>query len=197
VNRQLEYVESFIAAFGLVLLSPVLLLIGLVIKIDSKGPIFHRSVRVGKGGTLIHVYKFRTMIPNADRLGPGITINGDQRITRFGRWLRRTKLDEIPQLINVVKGEMSLVGPRPEDPRYVAKYTKGQRLVLDVRPGNTSPASLAFRDEDRQLSFQDWESKYLNYVMPVKLAIDLHYINNRTIWTDLLVIIRTIFSMFR
>jgi len=197
VSRGFEGVDTFVAALSLVLLSPVFLLIGLVIKIDSKGPILHRAVRVGKGGTLFQLYKFRTMIPNADRIGPGITVNGDRRVTRSGRWLRRTKLDELPQLINVVKGEMSLVGPRPEDPHFVARYTEEQRLVLGIRPGITSPASLAFRDEERQLSFQDWESRYLNDVIPVKLAIDLHYIKNRTIWSDLLVIIRTIFSMFR
>jgi lipopolysaccharide/colanic/teichoic acid biosynthesis glycosyltransferase len=136
------------------------------------------------------------MIKDADIQGPCITALGDERITWFGRFLRRTKLDELPQLINVLKGEMSLVGPRPEDPRYVALYTDKQRQILSVRPGITSAASLAYRQEERMLSGPDWEITYRTRVMPAKLAIDLDYISRRSILTDLWLLLRTGRALF-
>lgn len=184
------------AAAGLVLLGPLFLAIAAAIKLDSPGPVFYRARRVGRYGQEFRLYKFRSMVADADRRGPGITAAGDRRITRVGRFLRRTKLDELPQLINVLKGEMSLVGPRPEDPRYVALYTSEQRRVLEARPGITSAASLAFRHEEQLLSGPDWEQVYRTQVMPAKLALDLDYLNRRTLASDLALIWRTILAMF-
>ena len=137
------------------------------------------------------------MIADADKQGPGITAAGDSRITWIGRWLRDYKIDEIPQLINVLKGDMSLVGPRPEDPRYIAQYTPDQRQLLNVRPGITSAASLAYRNEEQILSGQDWETVYRTKILPAKLAIDLDYLSGRTFGSDLILILRTIAAMFR
>ena len=182
---------------GLILLSPFFVLLALLIRLDSTGPIFYRAQRVGKDGVLFYLYKFRSMTAGADKQGPGITAAGDSRVTRVGRFLRRTKLDELPQLINVLKGEMSLVGPRPEDPRYVALYTPAQRLVLAARPGITSAASLQYRHEEQLLSGADWETVYRQEVMPAKISIDLAYLQKRTVWSDLRLIMQTILAMLR
>lgn len=142
--------------------------------------------------------KFRTMlIAAANPNHPGITVEGDPRITRAGRILRRTKVDELPQLLNVIRGDMSLVGPRPEDPRYVARYTEQQRRILSVLPGITSPASLAFRDEEAVLraAGANWEDVYVRRVMPEKIAIDLGYLDRRTIFTDMALLAKTAFGV--
>lgn len=183
------------AGLGLILLSPLLAAIAIAIKLDDGGPVFYRALRAGKDGVPFRLYKFRTMIVNAERRGPAITSKGDSRVTRTGRLIRGTKLDELPQLINVVKGEMSLVGPRPEDPRYVALYTLEQRQVLTVAPGITSAASLAYRHEEQLLSGDDWETIYRTQVMPEKLAIDLDYLKQRTLWTDIKLILHTIVAV--
>lgn len=185
------------AAAGLILLSPLLLALALAIKLDSSGPVFYSARRVGRYGREFRLYKFRSMVADADRHGPAITAAGDRRITRVGRFLRRTKLDELPQLINVLKGEMSLVGPRPEDPRYVALYTSEQRQVLEARPGITSAASLAFRHEEQLLAGPDWETRYREHVLPTKLTIDLDYLAQRTLASDLRLVMQTILAMFR
>jgi FlaA1/EpsC-like NDP-sugar epimerase len=178
---------------GLVLLSPFLLTIALLVRLGSKGPIFYRARRVGKEGKPFQLLKFRTMVIDADRVGPGITLEEDPRITRVGRWLRGHRLDEIPQLWNVLVGDMSLVGPRPEDPRYVAHYTSQQRRALDVRPGITGPAQIAFRNEAERLRHsQDPETTYIQEIMPTKLEVDLAYLQQRTFWTDVGVILRTL-----
>lgn len=190
-------VDIIAAIVGLLVLSPFLLLILVAIKIDSAGPLFYRAQRIGKDGAVFKLFKFRTMVVNADKRGPGITTAGDNRITRVGRFLRRTKLDELPQLINVLRGDMSLVGPRPEDPRYVALYTPAQRRVLHVRPGITSAASLTYRHEEQLLGGADWETVYRTQVMPRKLAIDLDYLARRTLFSDLSLILRTVFAMLR
>jgi lipopolysaccharide/colanic/teichoic acid biosynthesis glycosyltransferase len=184
------------ATIGLILLSPVLIAIGVAIKVYDGGPIFYRARRVGKDGQIFRLYKFRTMVIDADRQGPAVTTNGDTRVTPIGRRLRRTKLDELPQLLNVLVGDMSLVGPRPEDPRYANLYTWAQRRILSVRPGITSAASLAFRHEEQMLSGPEWETVYRNQVMPAKLGIDLEYLVRRTIWSDVILILRTIAAMF-
>ena len=185
------------ALIGLIVLSPLFLITSLIIKLSSAGPVFHRGERVGLNGRLFHLYKFRTMTADAATIGPGITAQDDPRVTWVGRLLRRTKIDELPQLINVLKGDMSLVGPRPEDPRYVARYTPKQREVLKFRPGITSAASLAYRREEQILDRLDWEKVYQNEVLPAKLAIDLDYFSKRTLVSDLLLIVRTVFSLFR
>jgi len=135
-------------------------------------------------------------VVDADKQGPGITSAGDSRITKSGKFLRRTKLDELPQLFNVLLGDMSLVGPRPEDPRYVALYTQDQQVVLAAKPGITSAASLTYRNEEELLSQENWEEIYRNQIMPEKLAIDIDYLSNRTLFTDLKLIMQTIGSMF-
>jgi lipopolysaccharide/colanic/teichoic acid biosynthesis glycosyltransferase len=189
--------DLFAGVAGLLLLSPIFALIALLIRLDSPGPVFYRAQRVGREGKLFYLFKFRSMVSGADKSGPGITAKSDGRITRAGRFLRRTKLDELPQLINVFRGEMSLVGPRPEDPHYVALYTPEQRRILSVRPGITSAASLQYRREEELLSGLDWEQVYRQEVMPAKIAIDLAYLQNRTVWTDILLTLRTILSIWR
>jgi lipopolysaccharide/colanic/teichoic acid biosynthesis glycosyltransferase len=183
------------AGIGLVLLSPLWLLIAFLIRLDSKGSIFYKANRVGLEGKLFRLYKFRSMTVGADTQGPGITTAGDPRVTRMGAFIRRSKLDELPQLWNVCKGDMSLVGPRPEDPRYVALYTPEQRAILQVRPGITSAASLAYRHEEQMLAGPDWESLYCTEVMPTKIAIDLAYLEQRSLLTDLKLIGQTILMM--
>ena len=181
---------------GLIVLSPLLLSLCLVIKLNDPGPIFYRARRIGKGGQPFELYKFRTMIVNADKQGAAISIHGDTRVTPIGKFLRRTKLDELPQLLNVLTGQMSLVGPRPEDPCYVALYTPAQRRILDVAPGITSAASLVYRNEQALLTGADWETIYRTEIMPAKIAIDLNYLKTANVVTDITLIFRTIFSVF-
>jgi lipopolysaccharide/colanic/teichoic acid biosynthesis glycosyltransferase len=184
--------DLLLAALALVVLSPLLGLVALLVRLDSPGPVLHRALRAGRFGRPFRLYKFRSMVANAAALGPGITAAGDARVTRLGNFLRRYKLDELPQLLNVLRGEMSLVGPRPEDPRYVALYTPQQRQVLAARPGITSPASLRYRSEEQLLlAGADWESLYLNSILPAKLALELDYFSRRTVWSDLSVLART------
>jgi len=156
------------------------------------GPVFYRSQRVGWGGKLFSIYKFRSMVQGADKIGGGLTMQQDRRVTRVGRVLRNYKLDELPQLMNVVKGDMGLVGARPEDPRYVAHYSPEQQRILAYRPGITSPASLRFRNEEHLLKGEDAERLYLEQILPQKLAMDLEYFSRRTLWSDLMVIVHTI-----
>jgi lipopolysaccharide/colanic/teichoic acid biosynthesis glycosyltransferase len=137
------------------------------------------------------------MVHNAPDIGPSITVKGDDRITSSGLWLRRFKLDELPQLFNVVKGDMGFVGPRPEDPQFVELYTEEQRRVLQARPGITSPASLQYRSENELLTGLDWKQKYLEEIMPHKLQIELDYLDRRTFWTDLGIIFSTIRAVYR
>lgn len=198
LNRMMmRLIDVLAAALGLLILSPLLLALALWVKLSSPGPIFYRARRVGRGGQLFHLYKFRTMVADADRQGPGITTAGDSRITPVGRFLRRTKLDELPQLLNVLKGEMSLVGPRPEDPRYVALYNAEQQRVLQVRPGITSPASLQYRNESELLRGRDWETVYTQEILPHKLALELDYLQKRSVWRDLGLIGQTVLSLWR
>lgn len=178
-----------VSAAGLVLLSPVILAAALAVKLNSPGSAFYGGTRVGKDGRTFRILKLRTMRPQAG--GPAVTAGDDPRITSVGRLLRRTKIDELPQLFNVLKGDMSLVGPRPEDPKYVALYTPEQRAVLSVRPGITGPAVLAFIDEEEQLKGGDPESAYVANVMPQKLAADLRYVQTATFSGDLSILGRT------
>jgi lipopolysaccharide/colanic/teichoic acid biosynthesis glycosyltransferase len=189
--------DIMVSAAGLLILSPFLLLIALIIRLDSPGPALFRGRRVGLNGVGFKLLKFRTMVEGADKMGPGITTGDDQRITRVGRFLRRTKLDELPQLINILRGEMSLVGPRPEAPHYVALYTPEQRRVLRVRPGITSPASIHFRDENSLLSGPDWETHYIEEIIPAKLEIDLQYIQDANFWLDLRILFETLYALIR
>jgi len=185
-----------ISSIGLIILSPFLLVIAILIELTSPGPIFYRAERIGKDGVPFELYKFRSMTSGADKTGPKITAQGDARVTPLGRWLRRLKLDEFPQFINVLKGDMSIVGPRPEDPHYVSYYTPEQQKVLSVLPGITSAASVRYRHEEAMLSSPDWETRYRAEVLPAKLAIDLAYLERRTLWTDFTLILQTIAAMF-
>ncbi len=185
-------VDILAAGAGLLLLSPVFLLIGAAVKLGDGGPVFYRSKRVGRGGKLFSIYKFRSMVQGAERMGGGLTVRGDRRVTRVGRLLRAHKLDELPQLLNVLKGDMSLVGPRPEDPGFVARYTPEQREILRYRPGITSPASLQYKNEEELLGGGDTETLYLEKILPDKLSMDLAYLTRRTVRSDLVVIVRTI-----
>jgi lipopolysaccharide/colanic/teichoic acid biosynthesis glycosyltransferase len=178
------------AAAGLFLLSPLLFGIALWIKFDSSGPVFFRQQRVGRGGTFFRIHKFRTMRVDAPGNGPQITVGKDVRITRAGHFLRQTKLDELPQLIDVLAGTMSLVGPRPEVPRYVAMYPADLRdKVLSVRPGITDPASLEYRDESEVLArSSDPERAYVEEVMPAKLQCAAQYVDRMSFSNDLRVL---------
>ena len=174
------------AMIALLLLAPLFFLGSLLAKLQSKGPVFYKAKRVGKDEALFEMYKFRTMVVNADTLGGSLTTYRDTRITPIGRFLRWTKLDELPNLINVIKGEMSLIGPRPEAPNYVKYYTAIQKQVLQVKPGMTGPSQLANRDEEEKLKGQqDAEHYYITELMPKKLALDLHYVATQSIASDI------------
>lgn len=194
--------DLFFTVPGLIILLPFFALIALWIKLDSKGPVFYRQERVGRYGETFKIYKFRTMVENADKIGGAITIGNDPRITKVGRFLRKYKIDELPQLINVLKGEMSLVGPRPEVSKYVNLYTSEQREVLNLIPGITDPASIKYRNENILLaacidtygaSYAP-EHLYIQEIMPDKIRINLEYASKATIFTDFTIILKTIFS---
>ena len=178
--------DVLFATIGLVLSSPLFLLGSLLAKCQSKGTVFYKAKRVGKGEIIFEMYKFRTMVANADTIGSSLTTYRDERVTPIGRFLRWTKLDELPNLINVIKGEMSLIGPRPEAPNYVKYYTDTQKQVLQVKPGMTGPSQLANRDEEEKLKGQpDAEHYYITELMPKKLALDLHYVATQSITADI------------
>jgi lipopolysaccharide/colanic/teichoic acid biosynthesis glycosyltransferase len=181
----------------MIILSPLFVLIVVAVRINSDGPVLYRATRIGQYGKKFRLYKFRSMVVDADKKGPNITTAHDNRITSVGRILRKTKLDELPQLLNVIRGEMSLVGPRPEDPLYVALYTTEQRLILNYKPGITSMASLVYRNEENELVGQDWEQIYVEEIMPYKLAVDLEYAQQSTIATDILLILKTLITILK
>lgn len=178
--------DVLVAGFGLVVLSPLLIGLALWIKLDSRGPVFFRQHRVGRYGVPFQIHKFRSMREDAPLAGPQITIGADSRITRAGHFLRRTKLDELPQLLDVLAGTMSLVGPRPEVPRYVAMYPPAVRdKVLSVRPGITDPASIEYRDESTLLArAADPERVYIEQVMPAKLRYAAEYVDRMSLLND-------------
>ncbi len=184
------------AALGLLVLSPLLLALALWIKLDSPGPVLYRQERVGRFGRSFFIHKFRSM--RTDNAGPQITVGADPRITAAGAFLRKSKLDELPQLWDVLRGAMSLVGPRPEVPRYVALYSPAQReLVLSVRPGITDLASLQYRDEGEQLArAADPERAYVEQVMPAKLALSTRYVQEASFVGDLRLILATVAALF-
>lgn len=189
-----RWTDVLVSAAGLLLLWPLGLVVAIAIKADSPGPVFYRQQRVGRGGVPFRIHKFRTMRHAPASAGPALTVGDDQRITRTGAWLRRTRVDELPQLIDVLRGAMSLVGPRPEVPRYVAHYPAALRdKVLSVRPGITDPASLAYRHEaDLLARAADPEREYIDVVLPAKLALSAAYVARATWWSDLGVMWRTL-----
>lgn len=187
------------SSVGLLLLAPLLLLIAVWIKRDSPGPVFFRQNRVGKGGKLFRIHKFRTMVIDAERNGLPITIGHDERVTRAGKWLRKHKLDELPQLLDVWMGNMSLVGPRPEVPQYVEFYPAHVRdLVLSLRPGITDKASIEFKNENLILGrAADPTTAYVEEILPVKLMYYVEYVNTRSFLGDITLIVKTLFALVR
>jgi len=186
------------SGLGMLLLSPPLLAIALAVWLGDRGPVLYRQERVGRGGRPFTMLKFRSMVAGADSKGRLVTVGGDARVTPVGRWIRRLKLDELPQLLNVLKGEMSLVGPRPEVQRYVDLYTAEQWPVLDLVPGITDPASIKYRDEEAVLAgYDDPDRAYVEVVMPDKIAINLSYAARATVLSDLAVILRTLLRITR
>lgn len=187
-----RFFDIISSGLGLIVLSPLFAVLAVWIKADSKGPVFYRQTRVGRNNRDFRLYKFRSMQPDSDKLGL-ITVGGhDPRVTRSGYYIRKYKLDEFPQLINVFIGDMSLVGPRPEVRKYVDMYTPEQMHVLDVRPGITSLASIRYRNENEILAAADDPDKaYIEKVMPDKLAIDLEYVSKANLLTDISLIFTT------
>ncbi|MDE0042752.1 MAG: sugar transferase [Candidatus Poribacteria bacterium] len=193
-NASKRFLDVTCAAIGLIGLLPLVMLCALLARLQSPGPIIYRAKRVGRGGRIFKMYKFRTMVANAESLGAGLTVYGDSRITKLGRFLRWTKWDEIPQFLNVIKGDMSIIGPRPEAPEYVKYYTENQKQVLQVRPGITGPAQVANHDEEKKLKDQtNPEQYYIAQLMPRKLKIDLTYIEKQSVASDLLWLVKTFF----
>ena len=190
--------DIVISGGALAVLWPVLLLIALAIRIDDPGPVFYRQVRVGRDGKEFRIFKFRTMVVDADKKGLQITVGRDNRITRVGRLLRKTKLDELAQLINVFVGEMSFVGPRPEVPKYVNLYTPYQRQVLLVRPGITDYASIAYRNENDMLEgTEDPEKMYIDVIMPDKIELNMKYLHEISPLADIRLIFSTIAAVIK
>jgi lipopolysaccharide/colanic/teichoic acid biosynthesis glycosyltransferase len=187
------------SSLGLLLLAPVLVFLAVWIKLDSQGPVFFRQERVGLAGRTFKIHKFRTMVPDAEKRGLQITVGTDGRITRVGHWLRKYKLDELPQLLDVWLGHMSLVGPRPEVPRYVAWYPADVReVVLSVRPGITDRASIEFKDENEILGrAADPHTAYVNEVLPIKLRYYVEYVNTRSLLGDMSLIFKTFIALVR
>lgn len=185
--------DIILSAIILIFFSPLFLLGCFLAKFQSVGPVFYKAKRVGQNGHVFEMYKFRTMVQNADKIGIGLTTHRDKRVTRIGRLLRFTKLDELPNFINVLKGDMSLTGPRPESPTYVKFYSDDQRKVLLVRPGITGPSQIVNRNEEVKLVDQiDPEQYYITELMPKKLALDLHYVATQSFITDIGWILKTL-----
>jgi lipopolysaccharide/colanic/teichoic acid biosynthesis glycosyltransferase len=192
-------VDFILALGGVIALLPVFLLVAVVIKLDSPGPVFFRQKRAGREGKLFEIFKFRTMVQGAYLMGSRLTVKRDPRITRLGQLLRWSKIDELPQLFNVLRGEMSLIGPRPEDPHFVAFYTPEQRGVLTLRPGVVGPSQIQGRDEveDYPEGIKDTERYYIEHILPPKLARDLEYVETATFWSDMALLVRGVWATVR
>ena len=192
MKRLFDITASF---FGVIILSPLLIFIGLWVGLSSKGGVFYKQIRVGKNNKDFKLYKFRSMRVNSDKQGLLTVGSKDSRITKAGYFIRKYKIDELPQLFNVLKGDMSFVGPRPEVRRYVDLYSKEQMKVLSVRPGITDPASIKYRNENDILSSQsNPEEYYIQHIMPDKLRINIEYINTQNFIKDIKIIFQTIFG---
>lgn len=189
--------DLFFTIPGIVVLLPIFIFIATWIKLDTKGPVFFRQERVGYREKYFKIFKFRTMVTDAEKRGKQITIGEDTRITRSGRFLRKYKLDELPQLINVLIGDMSLVGPRPEVPRYVREYTNEEKdIVFSVLPGITDYASIEYRDENEVLGRADNPEKaYIEEVLPIKITYYKKYVMERTLWGDFVIVMRTVLAI--
>jgi lipopolysaccharide/colanic/teichoic acid biosynthesis glycosyltransferase len=191
--RALDVALSLVA---LMVLAPLLLVVAITVKFSSPGPVLYRARRAGRYGKPFTLYKFRSMVAGASGCGPRVTGSGDPRITPIGRVLRRTKLDELPQFFNILKGDMRLVGPRPEDPALVETYSADERRLLTVKPGLTSPATVLHRYEEELLAGPDPETAYRREVLPMKLQVELEYLDRRTVVEDLRVLGHTVLALF-
>jgi lipopolysaccharide/colanic/teichoic acid biosynthesis glycosyltransferase len=185
--------DLVLASLGLLLLAPVFAVVAIAVKLDSRGPVFFRQERVGRGGKHFRMIKFRTMVVDAERLGTNISPTRDPRLTRVGAFLRRAFLDEAPQLVNVLKGDMSLVGPRPETPDYAALFSPEERAILAVRPGMSGPSTLAYsRDEAAILAAQQDPNRYYeDHLLHERVRVDLEYLESPTPWQDIRILART------
>ncbi|NBV42034.1 sugar transferase [bacterium] len=191
-----RWIDFGFALVGLMVLLPVMAVLAILIKWDSPGPILFAQTRVGRGFKPFQFYKFRSMVINADQLGPGVTAGIDPRITRVGVWLRKTKLDELPQLFNVLKGEVALVGPRPELARYVDRYPVEYARILSVLPGITDYAAIEFRHEEKILnSYSNVDAAYIDIILPQKMALYQRYIDEMSFLTDVRILLRTFFRI--
>jgi lipopolysaccharide/colanic/teichoic acid biosynthesis glycosyltransferase len=196
MDAQKRGLDILLAVFGLLVLSPFLSMIALIVWLEDFGPVFYRGLRVGYSGKPFRIFKFRSMVVNAEKMGGSSTADDDPRITRIGRLLRKYKIDELPQLLNVLKGDMSFVGPRPEVPQYVELYTPEEKCILTVRPGITDWASLWNSDEGALLSGSlDPDKTYLEVIRPQKLMLQMKYVRERTFFTDLKIIIQTLLKV--
>jgi lipopolysaccharide/colanic/teichoic acid biosynthesis glycosyltransferase len=194
MKRLFDIIGSIV---GLLFLFPVLILAALLVKFDSRGPVFFRQERIGRNFKPFLIYKFRTMVQDAARAGRPITVGEDPRITRVGRFLRKTKIDELPQLMNVLKGDMSLVGPRPEVPEYVKLFRSDYAEVLKIRPGITDLASIKYRDEAAVLRNSDNpEQEYLTRILPDKVRLAKEYVQRSSLFFDLGLILQTLRKLF-
>lgn len=190
-EAQKRIFDVIVSSLALILLAPVMLAIAIAVKLGSNGPIIYRGVRTGKGGAEFEIFKFRTMVENAESLGGMSTARNDPRVTRVGVILRRFKLDELPQFINVLFGDMSIVGPRPEMPAYTRLYQGDERLILSVRPGITDFASIRFSQLDEVLGEDDADQVYETQVRPEKNALRVKYVKERNMWLDVKLIFAT------
>ncbi|MEW6587295.1 MAG: sugar transferase [Nitrospirota bacterium] len=185
--------DIFFASLGIVICLPFFIIAAILIKLDSPGPVLFTQERIGKDFIPFKIYKFRTMKQGSEQDGPKITIQGDNRITRTGRVLRKYKIDELPQLLNVLKGDMSFVGPRPEIREYVTLFKTAYEKLLSIRPGITDPASIFYSNEEIVLTRSDsWEEDYRKRVLPEKIRLSMEYVDNNNLMTDVKLIIRTI-----
>jgi len=196
IKRLFDTVFSFL---GLIIISPLFLIIALMIKLSSPGPVFYRGERVGRYGKPFRIFKFRTMVKNAEELGGPSTAADDPRLTKFGKFLKKYQLDELPQLINVIRGEMSLVGPRPEVKMYIDMMTEEEReIILSIKPGMTDLASLwNFHEGEILKGSLNPEKTYLEKIRPKKIQLQLEYVKNRSFLLDLKIILKTIFKLFQ
>jgi lipopolysaccharide/colanic/teichoic acid biosynthesis glycosyltransferase len=189
--------DIFISLIGLLILFPLFAVVGILIKIDSTGPVFFRQERIGRNFERFAIFKFRTMVLDAEKRGLSITSSTDKRVTKVGKILRKLKMDELPQLINVLRGDMSLVGPRPEVEKYVELYKKDYSEILKVRPGITDASSILYRDEEGVLGNQaDPESYYMMVVLPQKIRLSQEYLKQRSFSHDVKLILKTLFKVF-
>lgn len=194
LKRGMDILAAFLL---LVLLSPVFLVLAVAIRVDSKGPVFFRQVRVTQFGKTFRIFKFRTMVNDAEKKGSQVTVQNDSRVTRVGAKIRRIRLDEIPQLLNVLTGDMSFVGTRPEVPKYVEKYTPEMMATLLLPAGVTSTASIAFKDEDELLqAAENVDEVYVRDVLPQKMAFNLEYLRNFSFGRDIGLLFQTVFRVF-